>query len=199
MAVRVVKVGGSLFERMSLPRELAGWLDGQSPMQNVLVTGGGPWADAVRQLDQRNRLTPASAHRLAIRAMSLSAWTLSQWHPQWHHRDLWNDLCALLNTAPSPLTVVFDSAEFLALHESNLRGVRLPVGWEVTSDSIAARIAEVLAAEEFVLLKSSLTKATTVSEAARIGYVDAFFPTATDRRAAVRCVDLPGQQQIVLA
>ena len=44
---------------------------------------------------------------------------------------------------------------FLRREEPVLPGVRLPIGWHVTSDSIAARLAEVCQAQELVLLKST--------------------------------------------
>ena len=50
---------------------------------------------------------------------------------------------------------IFDCYSFMREVESGLSGLTLPESWEVTSDSIAARLAIVLAAEELVLLKSA--------------------------------------------
>ena len=39
--LRVIKVGGSLFEYPSLAKALTRWFAQQPPMQNLLITGGG--------------------------------------------------------------------------------------------------------------------------------------------------------------
>ena len=53
-------------------------------------------------------------------------------------------------------TLVFDVTGFMRQIEPRLQGSKLPYGWSVTSDSIAARVAAVLAAGELVLLKPAL-------------------------------------------
>ena len=57
-----------------------------------------------------------------------------------------------------PAMVIFDAADWLENEEAQQPGCRLPQGWGVTSDSIAARLAEVLGADELVLLKSMLPR-----------------------------------------
>ncbi len=47
--VRVIKVGGSLFDWEGLRTKLAAWLAAQSDCQNVLIAGGGKLADAIRR------------------------------------------------------------------------------------------------------------------------------------------------------
>ena len=70
------------------------------------------------------------------------------------------------------------------------RTARLPLGWHVTSDSIAAWLAKRLAATELVLLKSALPAADSVEDLSRSGYCDAYFRTALAGVAVVRCVNL---------
>ncbi len=81
------------------------------------------------------------------------------------------------------------------------RTARLPVGWHVTSDSIAAWLAKRLAATELVLLKSALPAADSVEDLSRSGYCDAYFRTALTGVAVVRCVNLrcepPVEKRIV--
>jgi aspartokinase-like uncharacterized kinase len=68
----------------------------------------------------------------------------------------------------------------------------LPVGWEVTSDSIAARVAATLGACELVLLKSSSpAECATVRDWATAGLVDRHFPHACEG-LQVRLVNLRG-------
>ena len=49
---------------------------------------------------------------------------------------------------------IFDCSEWLHSVEPHLSGNPLPVGWHTTSDSIAARIANVWRADELILCKS---------------------------------------------
>jgi aspartokinase-like uncharacterized kinase len=67
----------------------------------------------------------------------------------------------------------------------------LPHTWAVTSDSIAAHVAEILCATELVLLKStSLPHSCATQVAAEQGYVDAFFPKAAAKASKIRVVNL---------
>ena len=64
--------------------------------------------------------------------------------------------------------------------------------WDVTSDSIAARIADLLGSDELVLLKSSLPEpqVATLDEAAAAGFVDRCFPCYAAKLPLVRLVNL---------
>ena len=75
-ALRVVKVGGSLWDLPQLAEVLPRWIATQPPARNVLVAGGGAWAEEIRHLDRLRGLSPMAAHWLAIRAMSLTGWLL---------------------------------------------------------------------------------------------------------------------------
>jgi aspartokinase-like uncharacterized kinase len=75
--------------------------------------------------------------------------------------------------------------------EPRLPGTRLPANWDVTSDSIAARLAVALRAEELVLLKSTLPDAhLEVEELSQSGLVDTMFPRLCGELPAVRIVNL---------
>jgi hypothetical protein len=61
----------------------------------------------------------------------------------------------------------------------------------VTSDSIAARIAEIIAADELVLLKSaSVAEGESLAELSRRGFVDPFFRQAAESLSRIRYVNL---------
>lgn len=229
--LRIIKVGGSLFEYPYLANALTEWLAQQSPMQNLIVTGGGVWADEIRVLETSGRLSVEAAHWLAIRAMKLTAWLLCQMLPGATIADqldclddpgghltngragrLPNDNCdrfrlggslALPNNSretasrqPSAVRVapiVFDPEQFLQQVEPNLPPMALPIGWQVTSDSIAARIAETLDADELVLMKSTDPPTSTIEQAAQDGLVDAHFPLAAASVRRLRWVNLRRQ------
>ena len=182
--VRVVKLGGSLLEFDALVPALRGWLAAQSPAISILIAGGGPLADFIRQADARFSLGETAAHWMCTGAMSVSAKLLAALLPE---TELIADYANLLdsidarraaNEQPGRL-IVFDPDPFLRNHESTLPGHCLPQSWSVTSDSIAARLARVIGANELVLLKSSDPPAhAALASAAAMEYVDEFFPTA---------------------
>jgi len=69
----VVKVGGSLFDHPGLGSGLRDFVASLSPAQVLLVPGGGPVADAVRELDRVHGLGEEAAHWLALRALGVTA------------------------------------------------------------------------------------------------------------------------------
>ena len=156
----VVKVGGSLFDRPDLGPMLQRWLERRGG-RCLLVPGGGPMADVVRSYHRTHRLPEVDSHWLAIRAMSINA--------------------NLLETIVGGGAVVVDALAFCQLDED--RPGSLPHTWRVTSDAIAARIAEVRGAK-LVLLKSvELPAGISWSEAAERGLVDSFFGEVVERAA----------------
>ncbi|MHB8970411.1 MAG: hypothetical protein ACYC3X_12530 [Pirellulaceae bacterium] len=190
---RVVKVGGSLLELPDLWHILTNWLDRQPLADTLLVVGGGELVEFIRRLDQRFGLGDETAHWLSIQAMSLHGFVLSRLVPD----AVWMEGLSDWHSDHKPVEPQrrFISAEcFLRREEPQLPGVRLPVGWHVTSDSIAARLAEVCQAWELVLLKSTLplTEGRPISsqEAVATGLVDRHFPTSAAPLRHVRVVNL---------
>jgi len=173
--VRVIKVGGSLFAWPSLSPSLNEWLASQAPATNILIAGGGPLADAIRQVSQSQSLSDESAHWLCIDAMSITSRLLTNLLPFSERITEFDDLRHRITTSVTR-PIVFDPNEFLRNHESYQPGHILPHNWAATSDSIAARLAEVLPAGELVLLKSADPPTEQLSLLANLGYVDQNFP-----------------------
>ena len=63
-SLSVFKVGGSLFDLPDLGQRLA-WLAEAQLSTVLLVPGGGPTAEIIRNLDRRHRLGEEAAHWLA--------------------------------------------------------------------------------------------------------------------------------------
>ncbi len=140
----VVKIGGSLLGSPELERWLeifAKFSDGNI----VIVPGGGVFANAVRDAQKLSKISDACAHRLAVLAMDQFGLMLANMNPliatartemeiderTWQHRGIvW---------LPSTMVLADDS---------------IPQSWDVTSDSLAAWLAEKLGAQHLVLLKS---------------------------------------------
>jgi len=183
----VIKVGGSLFEWPEFPGRLARWLDAEGASRPVLIVGGGPPVDFVRMLDATHRLGDEPAHRLALRAMDFTAEALAELLPGSRVVRRPAELPAAWRDGRRPIF-----APRLYLEElDERRADRLPCSWEVTSDTIAARVAIDLRAARLVLLKStSPGAASTRSEAVRAGLIDLCFPTAAEGLDRVEIVEL---------
>jgi 5-(aminomethyl)-3-furanmethanol phosphate kinase len=192
--VRVIKLGGSLFEFPDLLRVFLQWLEAQPPRVNVIVPGGGAAADAVREADRRTRLDPEEAHWLAVGAMSQMGNWLAGLLPEAKLVDSLEAITGALPQAPNGTNqlLIVDAEPLMRSAPAQFGPESLPYSWDVTSDSIAARLAEVLAADELVLLKSCLPGIDVHSwkEAAQSGYVDRHFPLVADRVRSIRTVNL---------
>jgi aspartokinase-like uncharacterized kinase len=188
MERRVVKLGGSLLSDGAWIACFRQWLGLQPPMASVLIVGGGAVADVIREWSREYRLFEEVAHWLAIDAMSITARLAAGLLPEANWTDSGQDLSR--NKDCADLTI-FDPRRWLHDDEPSAEGERLSVGWDTTSDSIAARVAQVMNCSELVLLKSCrpLEQCASLGDLASQGYVDANFP----RHAAevpVRCVNL---------
>ncbi len=191
-STRVIKLGGSLLDDGGWHERFRRWLALQSPMRNVLIVGGGALADAVRRWDQIHRLSPSDAHWLAIDAMSVAAKLAARLLPDARWTEKWQSVLDFTNADncdAAPL--IFDPKQFLKAIEPTLDGARLPASWDVTSDSITARIAQLLRADELALLKSCLpTEATaTIERASDSSYVDRAFCRFAAELSRVRFVN----------
>ena len=191
--LRVVKVGGSLFEVPDLTERLQRWLTSQTPATHLFVAGGGPLAESIRELDRVHRIGEVPAHWLCIRAMGVTARLLVDLLPDTAMVDNLDDVRSLLASRPER-SAVFDPMPVLLDSEPALPGTNLPHGWTVTSDSIAARVAELLSADELVLLKSDLPGSTSFKDISGAGYVDEFFSSIAGQLPRVRCVNLRAEE-----
>ena len=164
VSLRVVKVGGSLFDWPELPERLRAWLAAQESASMLLVPGGGPAADVIRAYDRTFHLGDEAAHWLALRSLTLNAHLLSGWLG-----------LPVVTNWDANKSAILDAHGFCLEDES--RTGCLPHSWQVTSDSIAARVAHVFAATRLVLLKSvNISKDAEWTGAAQQGFVDAYFP-----------------------
>ena len=176
MALVVVKVGGSLYDLPNLGDKLRSFLAGLTPDAVLVVPGGGLTADAIRALDRDQALGPTASHWLSLRACAVNA----------HFLSLLLGLPVV--EWPTDEAAVLDPYSF-ALRDEGCEGA-LPHGWDATSDSVAARVAEV-AGSALVLLKSVPMEPNPDWEAAAAaGQVDPLFAGIVRRAGlAVQAVD----------
>ena len=137
----VVKVGGGLLRDEGLAglRRGCAEVNALATKRPVLVVpGGGPFADAVRAIDEQVGLTDGVAHALALRAM-----------------DQLGAMLAPLLAAAEPLSdlVAPRALGLLAVAPAFAGRPEVPESWAVTSDSLAVLAAGAIGADEAVLLK----------------------------------------------
>jgi len=110
----------------------------------LIVPGGGPFADAVRDVDRRLGLSDAAAHWMAVLAMD-------------QHAHLIADRLAgtSLVTGPREIASAIEAQQIPVLAPSRwlVEADPLPHSWDVTSDSIAAWVAGRVGARRLVLVK----------------------------------------------
>lgn len=160
----IVKLGGSLLGRTGWGDEVRA-LVATLPAPRVLVVGGGLLVDGLRAIDAAGPQPAALVHGLAIECMRITA------------RLVAATLGAPLVVEATDATpaAVLDAPAWLAGAD---RFDRLPVGWHVTSDSIAAAVAAELDAG-LVLAKSVPPSHGDIERLAATGWVDGYFPTAS--------------------
>ncbi len=187
--IRVVKLGGSLLDWPQFPAVVRQWLSQQPSAFHIVIAGGGAVAEAIRNANRDFALGEERSHWLCIDALSITARILAAAIPEFPLVAMYAELQTKIGKNTTGV-VIFDPREFLAAHESRLAGRALPHDWTVTSDSISARVAEVIRADELVLLKSSDPPIGSLTDLAAIGYVDRYFPAAAADLPSPRCVNL---------
>jgi len=167
----VVKVGGSLFDWPELSSRLQSFLATLKGSNVLLIPGGGPTADVIRQFDQCHHLGEETSHWLALRALALNARFLQIIVPSTQVVEGLNAARSCWRRGSTP---ILDMYRFARGDES--RPDHLSHNWQVTSDSLAARVAVVAKASKLILLKSKDAPSEDWTELGQVGYVDASFP-----------------------
>jgi aspartokinase-like uncharacterized kinase len=138
-----------------------------------VVPGGGAFADAVRETQKALAFSDEAAHDMALLAMHQMAEAMIALDPRllgaeslvgiaraWHRRRI-----------PVWLPMSLCAGDR-----------RIPRDWSITSDGLAARLAERLGDVELVLVKScNVPRATSAQALAREGIVDPVFPAIVER------------------
>ena len=185
--VRVVKIGGSLFRFGALVQAWDRWLTEQPPAVNVLIAGGGQLADVIREADAAWGLGDEAAHWLCVDVLAVSARLVAATLKESRLETNWDRLRQSLEASDCRQPIVFCPVQFLQQIEERFPPQPLPHRWSVTSDSIAARIAGILSADELVLLKSADPPARAANQPP---YVDGYFIKAAEGLNRVRFVNL---------
>jgi probable H4MPT-linked C1 transfer pathway protein len=141
----VIKVGGGLLAHPAMWQWVIETVSvAAAGKAALIVPGGGPFADAVREVDRRVTVGDDAAHWMAILAMDQYAELLASQMP-----------CAVLVTNLESARAALQAGQLPVLAPSRwLRDADpLPHSWDVTSDSIGAWIAGQAGAARFVVVK----------------------------------------------
>ena len=139
----VIKVGGSLAENPERLRAICRKLSELAKRYMfIVVPGGGRFADAVRELDQRFNLSSVVSHRMSILGMDQFGLLLCQIIPNSCATYLLNDAKQLSEVRVVP---VFLPSRLMFKEDP------LEDSWDVTSDSIAAYAAKKVRAKKVIL------------------------------------------------
>jgi len=186
-APTVCKLGGSLLDWSGLPGALAWLAQHWQGRPLVLVVGGGKTADLVRSWDRLYGLGEERAHWLALESLALNESLVSELWPGLRPVRSRSQVEAALRAGVPALVC---SRCFVRWGETQ-PVPPLPHTWQVTTDSIAAWVAQILNAGELVLAKSvDLPPGCSVAEAATEGLVDDYFPNLAPDLPQISWVNL---------
>lgn len=184
----VVKLGGSLWAADAL----LDWLKVLRQRPVIVVPGGGLFADAVREAQQRWGFDDQLAHTLAISAMTQYGLMLQ-------------GLCPTLLTATEPESLraaITNGRSAIWLPDAQSLPVeQVRASWDVTSDSLAAWLAKVMDAKHLLLIKSLGPPAgeAAIGDLNRMGLLDRAFPEMTQNCPAWIWLTGPDQHRNLLA
>ena len=165
MSLTVVKVGGSFASHPDLPALAAALAEGAG--RAVIVPGGGPFADAVRAEQKRIGFDDRAAHRMALLAMAQFGYALASLSAALVPVE-GND--AVQGALRDRLAPVWLPLDLLDGHPD------VPENWSVTSDSLAAWLAEKLGADRILFLKRDEAAPTALATLVAGGILDPLTP-----------------------
>ncbi len=140
----VIKIGGSLAENPERLRALCRKLGELAKKYKIIVVpGGGRFADAVREYDQRFNLANGISHRMAILGMDQFGLLLSNITP---NSRVFRQLENAKEISEAEIVPIFLPSHWMFKEDP------LEISWDVTSDSIAASVAARVHAEKGVLV-----------------------------------------------
>lgn len=145
MTLTVIKIGGGLLGVPGALESVCATVGAMGRREAIVVVpGGGPFADVVRELDRLAGLSADTAHWMAILAMDQYAHLLAE---RIDGATLVEESGAIAGELAAGRVVVLAPSRWLRAADP------LPHSWDATSDSVAAFVAGALDASRLVLVK----------------------------------------------
>jgi len=172
MRLGVVKLGGSTAFDMRLKPWAEALAARSFPL--IVVPGGGPFADQVRDAQRRIGFSDEAAHAMAILAMDQFGYALAELGGHFVTARTPDEIARALECGETP--VWLPSA-------MTIGRAGIPCSWDVTSDSLAAWLAGELHAGTLLLVKQTqdFSAEDDLGSLAGRGIVDAFLPSMLPR------------------
>lgn len=159
----VIKLGGSLMNDVNCLTNCLNTIEQKIKDKVVIVPGGGLFADQVRSTQKQWQFNDKVAHQMALLAMQQMALLLKSIKPNFLLANKVSDIDDHSVTIWSP-----------DIQELNLASIK--ASWDVTSDSLAAWLANQLKAAELILVKSAkISPANNILQMQKQGLVDNAF------------------------
>jgi len=143
----IIKLGGSLSRTDSLINCLKAVQQNYQGRAAVIVPGGGAFADQVRLAQQHWHFDDSTAHNMALLAMQQMALMFKGLKPDF---AIAYSVGAIQEQLSRQKTVIWSP------DISELANAGIEASWDITSDSLAAWLANTLSATELVLIKSTV-------------------------------------------
>lgn len=168
--MHIVKLGGSLYHTA----ELKSWLTllEQTALNEsvVIVPGGGPFADMVRQAQQLHKFDNQHAHHMAILAMAQYGLMLQALLPS-----------AVLVKTPAEVSSHCQLAIWLP-DDQLLQVKEITQNWQITSDSLALWFAQQFPQSSLSLIKRVSAESGDLNELSKKGIIDQGFTALFQQR-----------------
>ena len=165
--MQVIKLGGSLAQANTLFNCLDKIDKKHSQQKTVIVPGGGSFADQVRFAQRQWQIDDSTAHKMAILAMQQMALLIHGLKSHWPIAESTSCITEQLKTNP----VSIWSPDIKELEASHI-----PESWDITSDSLAAWLANKLSAKRLTLVKSTpIDQNLNLQELSLAGIIDKCF------------------------
>ena len=167
----IVKIGGSLARSGTLARILD--IVSHPQIDIVIVPGGGVFADAVRADQGRLSYSDKAAHTMAMLAMHQSAIAMADLAPRLQPIENLGEIEVALKSDRIPVWMPLKVAS---------QDHDIPADWTITSDGLAARLAQYLNVGHVVLVKPAAPPAAaSLADLASAGIVDPWFAKIAER------------------
>ena len=181
----VVKIGGSLLDSDRLGSVVTTIARSRRPI--VVVPGGGIFADSVRAAQARHDTSDRAAHAMALLAMHQFGLMIEDMQPRLVAVETLASIRQALAANRIPVWLPLRLAEF---------DEAIPADWSITSDGLAARLAERLKLDAVLLVKSRrVPRGPSAEELASEGVVDQVFAEIVGRASLAFRIIGPGEER----